>query len=70
MIKLNKQSICVIGLGYVGLPLAVEFGKKYSTIGYDINKKRINSLKKNIDVTLEITAKEIKNSSNLRFTYS
>ena len=69
MIKLNKQSICVIGLGYVGLPLAIEFGKKYSTIGYDINKKRINSLKKNIDVTLEITAKEIKNSSNLRFTF-
>ncbi|MDB9818863.1 nucleotide sugar dehydrogenase [Pelagibacterales bacterium] len=66
--SLKNKSICIIGLGYVGLPLAVEFGKKYQTCGYDINKNRINELKKNIDVTLELTANEIKRSSKLTFT--
>ncbi len=42
----NKIKIAVIGLGYVGLPLAVEFGKKYYTYGFDINRKRISQLKK------------------------
>ena len=49
--KLNKNNyrIAIIGLGYVGLPLAIEFGKKFNTIGYDSNNKRINYLLKGID---------------------
>lgn len=50
----KEFKICVIGLGYVGLPLAVSFSKHFSTIGFDINKKRINSLKKNIDTNNEL----------------
>ena len=42
----DKIKVAVIGLGYVGLPLAIEIGKKYLTIGYDLNKKRIAELKK------------------------
>tara|TARA_Y100000768_G_C23943423_1_gene666342 strand:+ start:136 stop:1419 length:1284 start_codon:yes stop_codon:yes gene_type:complete len=68
IIKKEKERICIIGLGYVGLPLAVEFGKKYETIGYDINKKRINSLNKFFDETLEIKKNEIKKSKYLNFT--
>lgn len=56
----EKQTIIgVIGLGYVGLPLAVEFGKKYQTIGYDINKKRITDLNNGIDVTKETSKEEL-----------
>ena len=50
-----KNKIAVIGLGYVGLPLAVEFAKKYKVIGFDINPKRVEELRKGIDKTLEIT---------------
>tara|TARA_B100001248_G_C27350380_1_gene441025 strand:- start:78 stop:1352 length:1275 start_codon:yes stop_codon:yes gene_type:complete len=53
--------ISVIGLGYVGLPLAVEFSKYYKTIGYDINSKRIEELNNYLDITLEISKKELKN---------
>ena len=52
--KILKKKIAVIGLGYVGLPLALAFGKKYHVLGYDLNKKRINELKKKIDKNLEI----------------
>ena len=51
--------ISIIGLGYVGLPLAVEFGKKYSTIGYDINLDRIRDLRNGIDNTLEVSNEEL-----------
>ena len=60
---MNKK-IAVIGLGYVGLPLAVEFSKKYITIGYDINKERVSNLLKFIDDTNEIDKNEIKNVLN------
>ena len=50
-----KNKIAVIGLGYVGLPLAVEFAKKYKVIGFDIHPKRVEELRKGIDKTLEIT---------------
>ncbi|MCF6203277.1 MAG: Vi polysaccharide biosynthesis UDP-N-acetylglucosamine C-6 dehydrogenase TviB [Methylococcaceae bacterium] len=50
-----KNKICIVGLGYVGLPLAVEFGQKYPTIGFDITKQRINELTKGHDRTLEIS---------------
>ena len=49
-----KKKISVIGLGYVGLPLAVEFSKKFEVIGFDVNKKKINNLKKSIDDTNEL----------------
>ena len=52
--------IAVIGLGYVGLPLAVEFGKKRKVFGFDINQSRIEELKKGIDKTLETTKNELK----------
>lgn len=57
--KNKKTTIAIIGLGYVGLPLAVEFAKQYNTIGYDINSRRINELKKGIDSTLEVKKFEL-----------
>jgi len=65
---ISKNKIAIIGLGYVGLPLAVEFGKKYSTIGFDINERRIHELKSGTDLTLEISEDEIKSSDKLEFT--
>lgn len=58
--KRKDFKICVIGLGYVGLPLAVEFGKKFSTIGFDINNKRIIDLNSGNDTTLEVSNKELR----------
>ena len=60
--------IAIIGLGYVGLPLAVEFGKLYSVLGFDINSSRIKELKSGKDSTLEVESKELGQSSNLVFT--
>jgi len=56
----NNNAIAIIGLGYVGLPLAVEFAKKYVVIGFDINSKRIGELKKGEDKTLEVDSKDLK----------
>ena len=55
---MNKSKIAIVGLGYVGLPLLLEFGKKYNVVGYDINKKKIENLKKGIDETLILSGKE------------
>ncbi|MFP5080819.1 nucleotide sugar dehydrogenase [Pedobacter sp. JCM 36344] len=63
------HKIGIIGLGYVGLPLAVEFGKKYETLGFDIDRNRIAELKNHEDRTLEITAFNIRDSFNLSFSY-
>ena len=52
--NINNLKLAVIGLGYVGLPLAIEFGKVRYTIGFDLNKKRINDLKSGFDKTLEV----------------
>ncbi len=68
MFTLTKAKIAVIGLGYVGLPLAVEFGKKYPTVGFDINKKRINELLNGKDSTLEVEPEDLSHALNL--TYS
>tara|TARA_B100000963_G_scaffold35311_1_gene26497 strand:- start:32848 stop:34119 length:1272 start_codon:yes stop_codon:yes gene_type:complete len=68
--KSEELLIAVIGLGYVGLPLAVEFGKKREVIGFDINKERIEQLKNYDDTTLEVTNQEIKEASNLSFSSS
>ena len=62
------KKIALIGLGYVGLPLAAEFGKKREVIGFDINKNRIDLLKKKIDPTLEISKKEFTEATYLNFT--
>lgn len=62
--NLSEIKISVIGLGYVGLPLAIEFGKKFKTVGFDINLKRISELKNGLDVTLEISDKDLANTLN------
>ena len=66
--KIENISLAVIGLGYVGLPLAVEFGKKRSVIGFDINSPRIEQLKNNVDHTLEVSLDELKEASQLQYT--
>ncbi|MGD1957225.1 MAG: nucleotide sugar dehydrogenase [Fulvivirga sp.] len=63
---MNK--IAVIGLGYVGLPLAVEFGKKTRVIGFDVKLGRIEDLKSGLDKTLEVSLEELKEAVNLTFT--
>lgn len=64
----NKESkIAIIGQGYVGLPLAIEFGKKYKTIGFDINSKRIEELKNGEDHTKEASKEQLQSASNLSF---
>ncbi len=67
-IKSKKEKVAVVGLGYVGLPLAVEFGKIIKTIGFDLNKKRIAELKKCIDTNNETSTEEIKSASLLEVT--
>ena len=62
MLNLNEPKIAIIGLGYVGLPLAIEFSKKYSTIGFDINKSRVNELNNSNDSTLEVDDKSLKSA--------
>ena len=66
--KLEKVKIGIIGQGYVGLPLAIEFGKKYPTLGFDINKNRIDQLKKGVDHTNEASSKQLLNSEFLSFS--
>jgi UDP-N-acetyl-D-galactosamine dehydrogenase len=66
--QLADLRIAIIGLGYVGLPLAVEFGKKGPVIGFDINQKRIDELKSGQDHTLEVTSKELEQSQYLSFS--
>jgi UDP-N-acetyl-D-galactosamine dehydrogenase len=63
----NNIQIIIIGLGYVGLPLAVEFEKKYPTIGFDINMTRIEELKNEFDRTLEISKEELRSADKLKF---
>jgi UDP-N-acetyl-D-galactosamine dehydrogenase len=62
------EKIAVLGLGYVGLPLAVEFGKTLDVIGFDINVTRIEELKKNHDRTLEVESEELKSAAKLKFS--
>jgi len=65
---LGRSKIAIIGLGYVGLPLAVEFGKKYRTVGFDVDPTRIKELRVGQDRTLEATAADLKASHKLTFT--
>jgi len=68
MLNLRNCRVAVIGLGYVGLPLAVEFGKKFVTKGFDISPDRIRQLQRGKDSTLEVTASELRKSSKLTLT--
>jgi UDP-N-acetyl-D-galactosamine dehydrogenase len=63
-----NPSIAIIGLGYVGFPLAVEFGKIYPTLGFDIDASRIDELKSGVDRTQEVSAAQLAESKNLRFS--
>jgi UDP-N-acetyl-D-galactosamine dehydrogenase len=64
----SNPTLCVIGLGYVGLPLAVEFGKKITTIGFDISSQRIEQLNMGVDHTLELTSDELGEAQYLTYT--
>lgn len=66
--KLPDIRLAIIGLGYVGLPLAVEFGKQRQVVGFDINQKRIDELKAGHDSTLETEAEELYAATQLSFT--
>ena len=68
MKELSKVKLCIIGLGYVGLPLAVEFGKKYQTVGFDLNAKRVKELRSGTDSTLEVSSGELSDVQHLDFT--
>ncbi len=68
MLDLARTKICIIGLGYVGLPLAVEFGKQFPTIGFDINSRRIAELRSGVDHTLEVEPELLAEAKQLSFT--
>ena len=65
---ISNIHIGVVGLGYVGLPLAVEFGRKYPTVGFDVKKARVADLERGRDATLEVTPEELKEARKLKFT--
>ena len=64
----SQIKLAIIGLGYVGLPLAVEFSKKYSTVGFDLNAGRVNELRGGTDSTLEVSAEELSAVQHLHFS--
>src|SRR5688572_21427045 len=64
----RAATVAVVGLGYVGLPVAVEFGKRRSTIGYDVSRERIENLQRRFDTTGEITTAELEEARRLRVT--
>lgn len=68
MLKIQDVKLAVVGLGYVGLPLAVEFGKKRFVVGFDINTRRIDELNSGVDHTLELDAQELGEARHLTFT--
>jgi len=65
---LNDIRLAIIGIGYVGLPLAVEFGRKRSVVGFDISQRRVDELKSGNDLTLETTIEELKAAKHLSYT--
>src|SRR5690606_32018752 len=68
MKDIAQSQIAIIGLGYVGLPLAVEFGKHYPTLGFDINQARIKELNQGEDHTLEVSAEELAQATQLSYS--
>jgi UDP-N-acetyl-D-galactosamine dehydrogenase len=67
---MNKPTICILGLGYVGLPLAVEFSKKYQVVGFDIDQKRVEALLKGIDITSQVESNDLENAISNGLTLS
>jgi UDP-N-acetyl-D-galactosamine dehydrogenase len=68
LLNLRKCRVGIVGLGYVGLPLAVEFGKHFETVGFDVKPERIAALKRGIDTTLEASKAELRSSKQLTFS--
>src|SRR5258706_8018635 len=68
MQSLEQEKIAVIGLGYVGLPVAISFGRKLPTVGFDIRQRRIDELKKGHDDTLEVTTDQLASAKHLEMT--
>jgi UDP-N-acetyl-D-galactosamine dehydrogenase len=68
MPAVEQETIAVIGLGYVGLPVALSFGAKVSTVGFDIRQKRIDELKRGVDDTREVTTEQLKSATKLELT--
>ena len=68
MLTQENAKIAIIGLGYVGLPLAVEFGKHREVVGFDINQKRVAELQNGLDVTLEVDSADLKSATHLTYT--
>ncbi|MGH8814418.1 MAG: Vi polysaccharide biosynthesis UDP-N-acetylglucosamine C-6 dehydrogenase TviB, partial [Advenella sp.] len=66
--QLGDIKLAIVGLGYVGLPLAVEFGKKRSVLGFDINQKRIKDLQSGVDHTLEVSSEELAEAGKLAYS--
>jgi len=66
--EIAASKIAIIGLGYVGLPLAVEFSRKYSVLGFDINKERVSELKRGYDRTQEISSEDLQRVQDLQFS--
>ena len=64
-----ERKLAIIGLGYVGLPLAVEFGKKRPVMGFDINQNRILEIQSGHDTTLEMSSSELKEAHHLNLTH-
>ena len=64
---MKRKKIAIVGLGYVGLPLAIEFGKKRHVVGFDIDHKRVDELKKSLDSTQEISYQELKYLYNFAY---
>src|SRR3954447_13217804 len=68
MRHLEQEKIAVIGLGYVGLPVALSFGRKLPTVGFDIRQRRVDELNKGHDDTLEVTDEELASATKLHMT--
>ncbi|WP_294435898.1 nucleotide sugar dehydrogenase [uncultured Victivallis sp.] len=68
LVKSSNAKLAIIGLGYVGLPLAVEFGKKFDTVGFDVKKERLDMLRRGVDTTLETSEEDLKAARFLRYT--
>ena len=66
MINIEKMNIAVIGLGYVGLPLAIEFGKKYNVVGFDMDESRVKELHSGFDRTNELNESDLSIINKLR----
>src|SRR3989338_10762154 len=67
-LKMKNKKIAVVGLGYVGLPIAVAFGKKFATMGFDLDQQKIENYKKGVDPTGELNAREFSAARHLEFS--